>query len=491
MDWDEVRRVMIDDGRSHEVELLESLPIFDEARFTIPEDEGNPFSVSRQIEVATANALALGFDPAQLPRPTSNYDPTESRDAEILFAPNPAIIDGGGNPTFFDLDRTDGITADFVDFVGVVVHEIGHALGFVSSIGGVAGAVGDPAGLRDILLAPLDMFRLEPGDGMTEGLTDAARVLDPSRAAVFYDGGNFDPSSIDLPNLRLGDIPLEQASSHWKDFGQTLGLMDPTVPDGESWFSDVDRTAFDLIGWDVVGDPVAGDWRGITLEQYSHDRNVAVVTELEASDLPAPGNNATPSTAQFLGGLGEGESDQDENLRLGFVIHGLTNEPADVDVYSFEAKAGTELWFDIDSTSNRLDSVVELVDANGRVLARSDNSYAEAQGTEDRFAAAGVFVDGLQKTLFYEQDYYSQNVFDAGMRVVLPARLVTRPLIMCGSAAAATTSTWYRVVSPSARTNCNSDCRRSTSTLARQSNSPTSATPWMESACGGCRSTRH
>ena len=107
--------------------------------------------------------------------------------------------------------------------------------------------------------------------------------------------------------------------------------------------------------------------------------------------MPAPGNNATPATAQFLGARG-GESGTDENLRLGFVIHGWINEPSDVDLYSLEAKAGTELWFDIDSTSSRLDSVIELVDANGRVLARSDNSYAEGQGNEDRFAAAGVFV---------------------------------------------------------------------------------------------------
>ncbi len=345
-----------------------------------------------------------------------------------LCCTNPWDIASDGTPSFFDLDRLDGLTPDFVDFAGVVIHEIGHALGFVSGVDDVDAALNDPASLRDINLNPLDMFRLEPGDGATVGFADAARVADPALAQVFYDGGRFDPFGIDIAGLRLGDIPLSQGedngdgaqASHWKDLGRTLGLMDPTAPTGEAWFSEVDRTAFDLLGWDVVGDPVAGDWQGIQLDEYSHDRNVGVVTELEDPELPAPGSNAIPATAQFLGAFGRGENATDENLRLGFVIHGTIDEPADVDVYSFEAKAGTEIWLDIDNTSNRLDSVVELVDANGVVLARSDNAYAEAQGTESRYGAPGVYVEGLQKTLFYDQDYYTQNLYDAGLRVILP-----------------------------------------------------------------------
>ena len=51
-------------------------------------------------------------------------------------------------------------------------------------------------------------------------------------------------------------------------------------------------------------------------------------------------------------------------------------------MYSFEATPGTEIFFDIDRTSQDLDTVIELVDRNGVVLARSDNSEAEAQGAE-------------------------------------------------------------------------------------------------------------
>ncbi len=55
----------------------------------------------------------------------------------------------------------------------------------------------------------------------------------------------------------------------------------------------------------------------------------------------------------------------------------MISEPGDQDVYSFTAEAGTEVWFDIDSTSSSLDSVIELLNGNGEVLARSTNSVAE------------------------------------------------------------------------------------------------------------------
>jgi hypothetical protein len=34
----------------------------------------------------------------------------------------------------FDFDPTDGISKGSYDFIGVAIHEIGHALGFVSSV---------------------------------------------------------------------------------------------------------------------------------------------------------------------------------------------------------------------------------------------------------------------------------------------------------------------------------------------------------------------
>ena len=132
-----------------------------------------------------------------------------------------------------------------------------------------------------------------------------------------------------------------------------VGMMDPFGnPSLETNISWLDRVAFDLIGWDIVGGGVPADWRGVTLEQFSNDRNVAVVTELEASDVTAPGTNALPATSQFLGVLGKGEKDSDENLRLAFDVHGFLSQPSDINVYSFTGTAGTEVWLDIDRTSS-------------------------------------------------------------------------------------------------------------------------------------------
>jgi hypothetical protein len=421
LDWDQVRQSMISDARLHEEGTLEELPRYTEAEFTLPNEPANPFSVLRQMRITRANAKALGIDVTGLPSVPSQYDPTKIRDASITFAPNPYSFQPPALPQMFDVDRLDGVTPGFVDLVGTAIHEIGHALGWVSSVDDVVAALGDPAAPRGISISTVDMFRMEPGDGADYGMKDAARVLDPTLTQVFYDGGVYDPFGLPIPNLRRGDIPLaSENASHWLEAIPPLGIMNPSAAGGEDWFSEADRTGFDLIGWDVIGDPVAGDWRGVTLEQYSHDRNVSVVTEYEDPATVAPGLNSLPSTAQVLGRMGRGEKDSDENLRLGFTVHGYVSDATDVDVYSFVATAGTEVWLDVDRTANKLDSVVELIDASGTVLARSDNSYAESQGAKTLYGATGVFVSGLQKSLFYDQDFGTTNVFDAGLRVTLP-----------------------------------------------------------------------
>ena len=167
---------------------------------------------------------------------------------------------------------------------------------------------------------------------------------------------------------------------------------------------------------------VPGVWRSIKLDRFSHDRNVDVITEREKPTISAPGTNAEPSTAQFLGALATGEKASDENLRLGFEVHGLLNEPADVDVYSFNASAGTEIWLDVDRTSHRLDVVVELLSVDGSVVARSNDSYEERLATrfpEDTTALYGP-ARTLQKSPFLPKDFYTTNPRDAGMRLLLP-----------------------------------------------------------------------
>ncbi len=178
--------------------------------------------------------------------------------------------------------------------------------------------------------------------------------------------------------------------------------------------------------------PAAGNWRGLLLETYSNDRNVVITKERESFRAGAPAANDTTTQAQYLGVLAPNEKSGDENQRLGFQVGGMISAPGDVDVYSFNASAGTEVWLDIDRTENSLDTVVELVDADGRTLALSDSSLLEERDPTKLYQVAELAaqsVNPLRKsaTAFYYQsalgeakDLYSTNPKDAGLRVVLP-----------------------------------------------------------------------
>ena len=179
--------------------------------------------------------------------------------------------------------------------------------------------------------------------------------------------------------------------------------------------------------FDGVSTPNPGDWRSIRLTEFSNDRNLDTVIEYEPTDIDFddsdnPRNNAPITNAQFLGRLARNLKSGDENLRLGFDIHGTIARPNDADTYSFQAEGGTEVWFDIDHTTDAFDSVIELVTADGFVLASSDSSHSEANPF-NHSDAGRPFVNArnLSKTGYYPIDHYSINPRDPGFRVQLPA----------------------------------------------------------------------
>jgi hypothetical protein len=185
----------------------------------------------------------------------------------------------------------------------------------------------------------------------------------------------------------------------------------------------------------------AGDWNSITLMPYSNDANVQVVLQSGTSI-------STPASAQFMGTLAPDVSTNtaatpqggNDYLPLGFDIHGALTQPSDVDVYSFNATAGTEVWFQIGNSSPSLASVLELVDAQGNVLATSDPSKATPGNPYGISSAAGVVALTILKDPTLGGVYYSSNPRDAMMRVILPGT-------------AGTSSTYFiRVRSDSAKT---------------------------------------
>ncbi len=217
-------------------------------------------------------------------------------------------------------------------------------------------------------------------------------------------------------NIDLVDLPpfVDPA------LGAVNGLADVTT--AMAWTVDPLATSARITSFlELVAEAPAtsgtpGEWQGLIIDEFAHDRNVETVLEQEAT-LGDGSANAVPQQAQFIGALGPFEKGGDENLRLGITAHGLLNSNTDVDVFSFNGRTGTEVWIELDRTTHALDAVLELIDINGNVLARSNNSPAEHSGAEP---LVGIARD-MQKTPPFEgRDFYTTNQRDPGMRVILP-----------------------------------------------------------------------
>ncbi|MEX0820208.1 MAG: GEVED domain-containing protein, partial [Pirellulaceae bacterium] len=172
------------------------------------------------------------------------------------------------------------------------------------------------------------------------------------------------------------------------------------------------KIALDTNGNGNGGQGSSGSWRGLRFDEFSNDRNVAIVRELESPLTHGNDVNRTTSTSQFLGTLAPDQKSGDENRRLGFEVKGFVspNDSRDVDVYSFRGTAGTEVWLDADRTDPSLDLIIEVINAQGTVLARSVSNTS----------ANNLNAFLLQKEPRLGGDFYSQNFRDPGFRYTLP-----------------------------------------------------------------------
>jgi hypothetical protein len=179
---------------------------------------------NRFLYLNTANAKALGLMGANA-----------AADASITFS----------SLFSWDFDQSNGVGAGLQDFVGVAIHEIGHALGFVSGVDIVDGYIGNPTNLDNYAIySALDFFRFSAPGTLNLAAGDAAYFsLDGGTTNL----GNFSTGSF------YGD---EEQASHWKD-NLGLGIMDPTMnPAGQiNTPSALDLVAFDVIGWNLVPEP--------------------------------------------------------------------------------------------------------------------------------------------------------------------------------------------------------------------------------------------
>ena len=223
------------------------------------------------------------------------YMNTALAKATGIVAGNSPVIDG--NITFsstfgFDFDPTDGISANTFDFIGVAIHEIGHALGFVSGVDflDVYGGNGPGAGslgysLNDTsIYSALDMFRYSADS--TRAVRGKPDVLDLSVGSESY-------FSIDGGKTALFDNKFSTGryngdgdqASHWKDAvgctGQ-IGILDPTFCFGQAGeVTALDLAAYDAMGWNTSVDVLANP---------NYVATTASIYRQFASLVPEPGS---------------------------------------------------------------------------------------------------------------------------------------------------------------------------------------------------------
>ena len=189
--------------------------------------------------------------------------------SQVLYA-NTAVVKavGGvvtkagrdGNVTFssnfaFDFDPRDGVDAGTFDFIGVAIHEIGHALGFVSGVDffDVYGGPNFPAGVTPLgydlndtsIFSALDMFRYS-APGTLDFRTGGTKYFSIDGGATALFGNTMSTGQFN------GD---GRQASHWKDTPACQignGIMDPTFCFGQTGFvTGLDLAAFDAMGWNL------------------------------------------------------------------------------------------------------------------------------------------------------------------------------------------------------------------------------------------------
>jgi hypothetical protein len=304
----------------------------------------------------------------------------------------------GFNSAFtYDFDPSNGISFGAKDFEGVVVHEIGHMLGFTSLVG-----VSENGSSSQFTPTILDFFRFRPG--VTSGsFGSAQRIQSSGGEQVYFANGAALGLSTGRPDGTGGD---EQQASHWKDdalTGVRIGIMDPTLGSGErTELTSNDLQAFGMIGYNIVT-PSAG------CDAEPND-NTTTASPLTLG-TPCTGSAATGDSSGIIVRYNDGTEDPIE------------------DVFRVTLPSSARLNVSLSFGSGDLDVFLFTVSGSTvTILDSSNGSTSPETFLTDNPLSAGTYYIGV--SAFSGSSSYTLTATAEGLATVpaAPSNLIATPL---------------------------------------------------------------